>query len=554
MNLLKPWPVKLAIDYVIVKELLQGNTLIVLIAVGAAVILITALDGLFVYLSAYLLNRSGRMIGFDLRNACFDHVHRLSLQFHHYRSTGDLLMRITGDVKSLRDIFSEEIAEVVMNLVFLVGMLGVLLWQDWRVALILLAGAPILSLALFWFTYQIKEYSRMERKREGALATVLHEALTTIRLNRVYNREDDAKKKFKTESAATVQSGFAAEMTEERFGWLVEVLGAALTAAVLAFSVQQVMAGLMSLGTLTLFVHYANTFYKPLRSVIKHSNRITKASVRAERVVELLETSEGVVDLPGARPAPRFRGAVEFRSVRFAYEPGRPALTDVQLTIKPHQRVAFVGSTGSGKTTLASLIPRLYDPTEGSVLIDGRDIREYTLDSLRAQVSVVLQESVLQKASIAENIGYGRPSATMEEIIAVAEAANAHEFIMALPQGYDTIVGERGDTLSGGQRQRIAVARAMIRNAPILILDEPVTGLDAAAAATVMDAIERLVQGKTTIIITHDLPIVQRADLLVVLENGRIVQQGTHAQLKEVNGRYRELFQAQVKDFLLSET
>jgi ATP-binding cassette, subfamily B, bacterial len=553
MNLLKPWPLKFAFDNILKKSVLDRDTLYSLIAVSAAVVVITALEGLFVYLVAYLLNRSGRTIAFELRNACFDHLHRLSLQFHHHKSTGDLLMRVTGDVKSLRDIFTESLTEVVMNLIFLVGMFAVLLWLNWQLTLVVLAGAPLLFLALFWYTYQIKEYSRVERKREGNLATVLHDALAAVRLNRVFNREDEAKEKFKAESAATVASGFAATMTEERFGWLVDVLGAMVIAVVLGFGVRQVMAGAMTIGTLYVFIHYVNNFFKPLRAVVKHSNRITKASIRAERVVDLLELKEGVVDLPGARSAPRFHGAIEFRNVRFGYEPGRPVLSDIQLNIRAHQLMAFVGPTGAGKSSLASLIPRLYDPTEGAVLIDGRDIREYTLRSLRAQVSVVLQESVLQRASIAENIAYGRPSATMDEIMAAAHAANAHEFIMALPGGYGAILGERGETLSGGQRQRIAIARAMVRNAPILILDEPLTGLDAAAAASVMEALERLIKGKTAIIITHDLAIVQEADLIVVLEDGRVIQQGNHRQLTEVAGRYHELLRAQSRDLLVHQ-
>jgi len=327
-------------------------------------------------------------------------------------------------------------------------------------------------------------------------------------------------------------------------------LGGLVTALVLGFGAYRVMEGNMTPGTLIVFVHYVNSLYRPLRSAIKHANKITKASTRAERVVELLSLEEGVTDHPGARPAPRFRGAVEFRNVTFAYEPDRPVLREINLSVPAGQVVALVGATGSGKSTLVSLIPRLYDPREGAVLIDGHDIREYTLRSLRAQVSMVLQESVLQRASIADNIAYGRPSATPEDIVAAARAANAHDFITALPEGYATEVGERGVTLSGGQRQRIAIARAIIRNAPIVILDEPLTGLDAAAAASVLGALERLMRGKTVIIITHHLSIVQRVDRLVVLEDGRIAQQGTHGELIEVEGTYRHLYQAQFKDVL----
>jgi ATP-binding cassette, subfamily B, bacterial len=431
-----------------------------------------------------------------------------------------------------------------------VGMFAVLLWLDWRLTLLVMASTPLLFLAVFRYTVQIKEYSRAERKREGALATLVHEALATVRLSRVFDHDESARQKFQTESAASLESGLAATLSEERFSWLVDVLGGLVTALVLGFGVYRVMEGDMTPGTLIVFVHYVNSLYRPLRTAIKHANKITKASTRAERVVELLSLEEGVTDHPGARPAPRFRGAVEFRNVTFAYEPDRPVLREINLSVPAGQVVALVGATGSGKSTLVSLIPRLYDPREGAVLIDGHDIREYTLRSLRAQVSMALQESVLQRASIADNIAYGRPSATPEDIVAAARAANAHDFITALPEGYATEVGERGVTLSGGQRQRIAIARAIIRNAPIVILDEPLTGLDAAAAASVLEALERLMKGKTVIIITHQLSIVQRANRLVVLEDGRIAQQGTHRELIEVEGRYRHLYQAQFKDVL----
>jgi ATP-binding cassette subfamily B protein len=301
---------------------------------------------------------------------------------------------------------------------------------------------------------------------------------------------------------------------------------------------------------LIIFVTYTRNFYKPLRTAIRNAGKITRAAAQAERVAELLDVKEGITNLPGARPAPRFRGEIRFQGARFEYESGRPALDGIDLTIPARQMTAIVGPTGAGKSTLVALVPRLFDPTDGAVLIDGRDIRSYTLGSLRAQVSVVLQESVLLRASIAENIGYGRPSAGEREIVAAAKAANAHEFIMALPHGYETEVGERGETLSGGQRQRIAIARAMVRDAPVVILDEPLTGLDATSAAAVMDALERLMRGKTVLIITHHLSFVQRADQVVVLADGRIVQRGTHRELVDAPGSYRRLFDAQFKDVL----
>jgi ATP-binding cassette subfamily B protein len=281
---------------------------------------------------------------------------------------------------------------------------------------------------------------------------------------------------------------------------------------------------------------------------MKHGTRVFRATARAERIIDLLDEKEGVTDAPDARPAPALEGRVEFRGVSFAYEPGSKALDGIDLAVPEHQVTAVVGATGAGKTTLVSLIPRLYDPNEGTVLIDGRDVREFTLASLRGQVSMVLQESVLFRASIEENIAYGRTDATFDEIVQAAKDANAHEFIVNLEEGYQTVIGERGDTLSGGQRQRIAIARAMVRNAPILILDEPLAGLDVHSAASVLEALDRLMEGKTTIVITHDLATVQRAGYAALLDHGRIVQQGPVAELAVADGPYRKMLQAQFRD------
>jgi len=312
---------------------------------------------------------------------------------------------------------------------------------------------------------------------------------------------------------------------------------------VLGFGVQRVMVGAMTAGSLVVFISYTRYFYGSLRTILKHTIKITKASAQVERVVELLEVREEVIDRHGASPAPRFQGLIEFDNVSFEYEPGQPVLKGIDLEIPADHVTAIVGPTGSGKTTLVSLIPRLYDPTAGHVLIDGHDIRDWTLPSLRSEISVVLQESVLLQASIAENIAYGKPAARLEEIKTAARAANAHDFIMELPEGYDTVVGERGETLSGGQRQRVAIARAIVRDAPIVILDEPLTGLDATAAAGVLEALEHLMKRKTVIIITHHLSIVQRAEQIVVLADGKIVQRGRHRELVEAEGMYRQLFE-----------
>jgi ABC-type multidrug transport system fused ATPase/permease subunit len=549
MDLLKPWPLKLTFDVILRRQSLEGRTLYLLVGISGLVVAIAVLEGFLGYLAAYYLNRAGRTVVFDLRTALFNHIQRVSLQFHDRKSTGDLMTRITSDVKVLRDAMTESVAEILKSILFLIGMGAILFWLDWQLSAALIAATPALFVVLSVYSSRVKEQSRVERKREGALASVVHETLGTIRMTRVFSQEEAARRKFHSESVASLESGLAATMSGERFSWMVDVLGGVVTAVVLGLGAQRVMTGAITSGSLIVFVSYVRSFYKSLKTTAKHTTRLTKASVQVERVAEVLDVKEGVTDRPDARPAPRFEGLIEFRRVRFEYEAGHSVLKGIDLSIPAGQVTAIVGPTGSGKSTLVSLIPRLYDPTEGDVLIDGCDIRAWTLASLRSQISVVLQESVLLQASVRENIAYGRPAAPADEIVAAACAANAHEFIVALPDGYDTELGERGETLSGGQRQRIAIARALLRNAPIVILDEPLAGLDAVAAAAVTTALEQLMKQKTVILITHQLSMVQRAHKVVVLTDGLIAQQGSHRELLTVEGIYHRLFQAQFGDF-----
>jgi ABC-type multidrug transport system fused ATPase/permease subunit len=388
-----------------------------------------------------------------------------------------------------------------------------------------IGASPVIVVAMYYYVYRVKEFSRAERQSEGALASVAHEALGTVRLTRAFNQEARAQGRFTRESAASLESGFAAGLREQRAAWVIDVLTAVATAGVVWFGVHQVQSGAITSGTLIVFVSYTSSFYRPVRAVMKQSHKIVKATAQLERVVELLDIDEFVTDHPEATRAPAFAGEIELRQVSFSYEPGRPVLHDLDLRFPARRLTAVVGPTGSGKTTLLSLIPRLYDPTAGAVLIDGHDIRRYTLQSLRSQISVVLQETVLLRASIAENIAYGMPSASQEQIEQAARAANAHDFIVEQPHGYQTEVGERGDTLSGGQRQRIAIARAILRNTPILLFDEPLTGLDAGSASLVMDALEGLIRGRTAIVVTHQGVLAERADHVVVVQSGRVVKE-----------------------------
>ncbi|MBI4312073.1 MAG: ABC transporter ATP-binding protein [Chloroflexi bacterium] len=550
VDLLRPWPLKFAFDAILGKGPFQAVDMVLLASISGLFVAVALFHGGMGYLQAVLLNKAGRIIVYNLRSALLDHIQRLSLRFHLNKASGDLLTRFTTDTKAFREVFTDSLAEVVSSVAFLIGMSAVLLWLDWKLAMVVIGTSPVLYLFLVRYTSQIKEFSRLERKREGALASVVHEALATVRLTRVLSQEERVKNRFQEESAASLESGLAAAVREERFAWVVDILGSVVTAVVLGLGVMRVVSGEITPGELIVFVSYVRDFYKPMRTAIKHTNKITRAAAQVERVVEVLDIREEVTDLPGARRAHKVGAHIEFRGVGFEYEAGQPVLKGVSIALPSRQVTAIVGPTGTGKTTLVSLIPRLYDPTEGAVLIDGQDIRSFTLRSLRRQISMVLQESVLLRASIAENIAYGRSSATFEEVQQAAQAANAHDFIMALPQGYDTEVGERGETLSGGQRQLIAIARAMLQNTPIVILDEPLTGVDAALAVAVLEALERLMEDKTGIIITHDLSLVQRADSVVVLESGSVVQHATPKELLDVDGAYRRMFQAKYRDVL----
>ena len=548
LGLLGPWPMKIILDSILTEESLEGTTLYLLIGVTGVIVFAAVFDGFIAYMRARYINLAGRTIVFDLRVALFDHIQRVSLQYHSRRRSGDLMTRITSDVKAMRQVFTGSVVSVLYAVLFIFGMGVLLLWLDWQLALLSMVAAPLMYVLLIRYTSQIRTLSQEERLREGAAASVLHEALGAVRLTRLFNQEDQVREKFEEESYASLESGYEATLAGARFGWAVEVLKAGVTALILGFGVMRVMSGDMTPGGLIVFYTYSRGFYRPLRSTMKQYTKITRVLARAERVVEVLDEKEGVADLPDARPAPPFKGKVQFRGVSFAYEEDNSVLKDVALVIPAGKVTAVVGPTGVGKSTLASLVPRLYDPTSGSVHIDGVDIREYTLRTLRAQIGMVLQESVLFRASVSENISYGKPGATQHEIVAAAKAANAHDFVTSLPDGYDSELGERGETLSGGQRQRISIARAIIRDAPILILDEPLAGLDVESAATVLEALDRLMAGKTVILITHQLSTVERADHVIVLEEGQVVQQGSVAELGSVEGQFRRLLQTEVKD------
>ncbi len=558
-DLLEPWPLKIVFDDVIGSRHLPGwlagpvqsfvgtNKLAILTFVVVLVLAIATLGAISTYFEKYLTTSVAQWVAHDLRRTLYHHIQKLSLSFHDNKRTGDLISRITGDIDTIQDFISQVLLGLVVNVLTLAGMLLVMFYLNWSFTLIALSVAPLLFVVVYSFTWRIRRASRDVRKKEGEIASIASEVLSSIHVVKAFTREDYELQRFEKQSLETVESALAARSLKAKLTPVVEVIVAAGTCLVLWYGVRLVLTGTITSGSLLVFLLYLGKMYKPMRDLSKMTDTISKTQVGYERIREVAETDREVRNLPGARPAPRLKGAIEFRDVDFSYDERSPILKDVNFKLEPGQVGALVGPTGAGKTTIASLIARFYEPTSGQVLIDGTDIRRYKIRSLRRQISFVLQESLLFHASIWQNIAYGRPEASRHEIMEAAKLANADEFIAKLPEGYNTMVGERGVTLSGGQRQRLAIARAIVRQSPILILDEPTSGLDAASEELVFDALQRLMEGKTSIVIAHRLATIQNADKIFVIDGGTVVQQGTHAELINSGGLYAHLYQTQFR-------
>ena len=556
-NLLEPWPLKVVLDNVLRSKPTQGwlNTWIlssfgndklgVLKFAALAVLAIAVLGAGCSYVEKYVTTSVGQWVTHDLRRMLYSHIQRLSLAYHDHKQTGDLISRVTGDIDAIQSFIVSGLLDAMINSLTLVGMLGVMLYLNWKFTLIALSVAPFLFLVVFSYTRRIKKASREVRKKEGEIVSVMQEVLSSIRVVKAFAREDYEQRRLEEESLEGVEIGLRARSLKAKLAPLVEVIVAIGTCLVLWFGARMVLSGALSAGSLVVFILYLGKMYKPMQQLSKMTDAYSKAVVGYERIREILDTHNEIRDLPGARRAPRFQGGIDFRDVSFAYEPATPVLKDVTFQIEPGQVAALVGPTGAGKSTIISLIPRFYDPTSGVVKVDGQDVRRFQQKSLRQQISFVLQETLLFHGPIWNNIAYGKPEATRAEILRAAELANAHEFIDKLPDGYNTILGERGVTLSGGQRQRIAIARAIIRNTPILILDEPSSGLDAASEKLVFEALDRLMENRTTIVIAHRLSTIRRANMIYTVKDGAIVEHGTHEELLKLGGVYACLYELQ---------
>ncbi len=553
-DLLRPWPLKLIFDYILFKKpiphsfsfmhgLLSHGQVAAVVIISSSIVAISLLKSFAAYSQMHIVSQIGFRFAHSLRRALFVHLQRLSLSFHTRMRSGELLTNITSDTNVLRDALIEFVLTFISEFLTLLGMVVIMLTVNWKLSLIVLAVSPVLIFLTLLRYRKIRESARRQRRAEGQIAAKASEVLSSMHLVQAFGRGSYEKDRFENESAEALKESVRTARLEAAAARAADLTIAVGTWAVVLVGSLEALRGTMTPGNVLVFAAYMNSMYTPIRNLAKLSSRISRAAVTAHRIADVLDLEPDIQDDPNAVEAADLKGKITFDNVSFSYPTGAPVLKNVSFDVAPGRQVALLGKSGSGKSTLSALTLRLYDPQAGSVRIDGVDIRQYRLESLRREIGIVLQDSLLFATTVRENIAYGKLDATEHEIVAAAKAANAHDFIMELENGYDTVVGERGTTLSGGQRQRIAIARTFIRNMPILILDEPMTGLDIESESTVREALRRLMTGRTSILITHDLEAAAEADLILLLADGRIIEQGSHQQLLAGKGLYSDLWE-----------
>jgi ABC-type multidrug transport system fused ATPase/permease subunit len=538
------WMFKLVVDHVLVPRDFGPFWWIALAYLG-----LNVLDGLLGFADDYFSTWVGERFLLDLRTKLFAHLQGLSLEVFDRRRLGDMLSRLTGDIAAIEDLVLGGVVDAITFALRIVVFTGVLLYLRWELALVSLVVAPLFWLAARHFSRLIKRASREKRRRSGSISAVAEETLGNAALVQAYNRQDHEVERFRREGQGALAAQLASTRIRGLFSPLINLIELAGGLIVIGLGTWELSQGRLTLGGLLAFLTYLTQLYSPIRGLSRLTNTFYAASASAERVIELLDETPAVRDCAQPKSLGRARGAVAFEAVSYRYPAtASDALEDVSFTARPGETVALVGASGAGKSTAAKLLLRFIDPTAGRVTVDGIDLRDVSLHELRENVAVVLQETLVFHASIRENIAYGRPGATDAQIEAAARAADAHEFISELPDGYETVIGQRGRRLSGGQRQRIAIARAMVRDAPVLLLDEPTTGLDAASSERVLEPMRRLMSGRTTIVISHDQLKVREATTIVVLDRGRVIECGTHDELLAADGAYARLWTLHARD------
>ena len=561
LDVLKPWPMKVLVDHALGDRPAAGAiAAIVALLPGAAtregLVTWSVLGTIVLFLLGWALGVAtkyanigfGQRMVYDLAGDLFGHLQRLSLRFHARKSVGDTIRRVTTDSGCASVIVEHALLPVITSLVSLVAMFSVMWRLEPRLTLLSLLVVPYMVVVLQRYMQPMLERSYEQEEADGELYNVVERTLSAIPVVQAFGREKDNDRRFERQAHATVRASLRSASVGVRFSVLTSLATTAGSAMVIWYGAQSVIEGRLTVGGILVFLAYLAGLYGPIETLMYFPSTTQGAAGSARRVLEILETRREVADLPGARAIDSVQGHVRFDEVTFGYDRERAILEGVTLEARPGDILAIVGPTGAGKTTLVSLLPRFYDAWQGRVLIDGHDVRTVRLRDLRAQISLVLQEPVLFPLSLADNIAYARPAASRDEIEAAARAANAHDFIARLPQGYDTMVGERGATLSGGERQRISIARALLKNAPILILDEPTSAVDAGTEASLIDALERLMRGRTTFVIAHRLSTIRHASQILVLEHGEVVERGTHPELLARAGLYARLHALQFGD------
>ena len=543
LNLLKPWPFKIIVDdFLRPTPAARGDWRTWVPLLCLALVVIQVAWGIINWITNYLFVKIGLQALLKLRTDLYSHLQRLSLKFHDARRSADSSFRVAYDSQSIQTIYNKGFTNIFASVIALIGTFIVMLRLDWVLTLLSLAIVPLIVGAIYFFARRIRSESTSIQEQESAVLAQAQEGLSSIRMVHAFGREDFEVTQFHQQAQQSLQANLRLTLTNVNSALVISTLMVIGTAAMYYVGTLHVLAGTLSLGSLLVFSAYLLMLYQPLESLTYTAWAMEGATAGAKRCFEVLDSQDDVRDSPNAVDISSAKGAIEFRSVDFGYAESRIVLRDINLSIAPNQIVGLVGGTGAGKSTLLSLVPRFYDPTTGSVMLDGRDVREITKKSLRAQIAIVLQDTLLFSTTVRENIAYGRPDATEEEIIEAARRAQADEFIRQMPQGYNNLVGERGGHLSVGQRQRIGIARAFLKNAPILLLDEPTSALDPSTEAAIMETIKELMRGRTTLIATHRLATIHNLDQIIVLDHGRIIEQGRGPELLTRGGVYAKLY------------